>query len=407
MIAIHAASHRIDSKATTNPDAAAPDRLRSRKTLWAGRVMSGAATLFLLVDATVKVLWTPGDYQTKLNTGLLGSNGPDVFESSINRDMVKSKQVVPLDDVIASVKSDYSDADLKSQTVDGKIYAIKMIDDIGLLYYRKSMLQKAGVQPPTTFDELIDATAKLTNKNVKGLFLGNDGGVNANFGGGAVLGLLLWSAGLDFLTADNKPGFDDPRAVLAFTKMRKLYSSKNLLLGAPQDWWDPSAFTTGLCAMQWTGLWAMPGIKKALGDDFGVVAWPKVDAQGKPCTFLGGWAAMVSAKAKDQDAAKAFVKWLWVDNTKDIVDWNLSYGFHIPPRKTMAANATKLQSGQAADALKIAQQDAVPGNPAWTPAMNTAYSDMLTNIVRKGANPAPEIAKAKTAVNKELKRLFG
>src|SRR2546426_9326166 len=33
MIAIHAASHRIDSKATTNPDAAAPDRLRSRKTL--------------------------------------------------------------------------------------------------------------------------------------------------------------------------------------------------------------------------------------------------------------------------------------------------------------------------------------------------------------------------------------
>ena len=59
MIAIHPASHRIDSKATTNPDAAAPDRLRSRKTLWAGRVMSGAATLFLLVDATVKVLELP------------------------------------------------------------------------------------------------------------------------------------------------------------------------------------------------------------------------------------------------------------------------------------------------------------------------------------------------------------
>ena len=31
-------------------------------------------------------------------------------------------------------------------------------------------------------------------------------------------------------------------------------------LGAPTDWWDPSSFTQGLAAMQWCGLWAMPGI---------------------------------------------------------------------------------------------------------------------------------------------------
>ena len=33
-------------------------------------------------DATVKVQWTPGDYTSKLNAGLLSSSGPDVFESS-------------------------------------------------------------------------------------------------------------------------------------------------------------------------------------------------------------------------------------------------------------------------------------------------------------------------------------
>ena len=32
-------------------------------------------------DATVKVQWTPGDYTSKLNIGLLSSSGPDVFES--------------------------------------------------------------------------------------------------------------------------------------------------------------------------------------------------------------------------------------------------------------------------------------------------------------------------------------
>ncbi len=39
-------------------------------------------------NATVKVQWTPGDYTSKLNSGLLSSSGPDVFESSVNIDSV-------------------------------------------------------------------------------------------------------------------------------------------------------------------------------------------------------------------------------------------------------------------------------------------------------------------------------
>ena len=67
--------------------------------------------------------------------------------------------------------------------------------------------------------------------------------------------------------------------------------------------------------MQWCGLWAMPGVQKAIGDDFGVVAWPAFSSSvGKPSTFAGGWGAMVSAKARDVEAAQAFVKWLWIDN---------------------------------------------------------------------------------------------
>jgi multiple sugar transport system substrate-binding protein len=82
-------------------------------------------------DAAVKVQWTPGDYTSKLNAGLLSTSGPDVFESSVNIDQVKSGQVVALDDIIADVKSDYPEADIKSSTVDGKIYQVKMVDDMG------------------------------------------------------------------------------------------------------------------------------------------------------------------------------------------------------------------------------------------------------------------------------------
>jgi multiple sugar transport system substrate-binding protein len=359
-------------------------------------------------DATVKVQWTPGDYTSKLNAGLLSTSGPDVFESNLNIDQVKSGQVVDLDDIIADVKSDYTEADIKSSTVDGKIYQIKMVDDMGVLYYRKSILDKAGVKPPTTIDELIAASKALNTKDQKGLFIGNDAGVTPSFGGGSLLGTILWTVGADYLTADNKPGFTTPEVKQSFAKMRELFLSKSILLGAPTDWWDPSSFTQGLAAMQWCGLWAMPGIQKAIADDFGVVAWPAFSTSvGKPSTFAGGWGAMVSAKSSNVDAAKAFVKWLWIDNTKDQEDFNLSYGFHIPPRKSLAATAAKLQSGPAADALKIFNENAVASNPAWTPKMNNAYADAATEIVRKGGDIDANLAKAEKAVNAELNRLFG
>jgi multiple sugar transport system substrate-binding protein len=88
-------------------------------------------------------------------------------------------------------------------------------------------------------------------------------------------------------------------------------------------------------------------------------------------------------------------------------DWSLSYGFHIPPRKSLAAKASKLQSGVAADTVKLTQDHGYTDNPAWTPKMNTAFGDMLTNVIKKGADPAAEIAKAEKTVNAELSRLFG
>jgi hypothetical protein len=65
MTAIQAANHHVVSvrdvkeDAAPTPRAAAPASLGSKKALWAGRVMSGLAVLFLLFDATIKVLELP------------------------------------------------------------------------------------------------------------------------------------------------------------------------------------------------------------------------------------------------------------------------------------------------------------------------------------------------------------
>lgn len=351
-------------------------------------------------NANITVQWTPGDFGAKLASGLLSGKGPDVFESQLNIAMVKSNQIVPLDDILADVKSDFSENDLRTNTVDGKVYGVRMIVDPQMIYYRKSLLDAKGIKPPETVDDLIAAAKELTTDKVKGIYVGNDGGL-------ALGGPALWSSGGTFLTPDNKPGFTGPRALQAYGKLRELFASKSVLLGAPTDWTDPGAFNQGLAAMQWIGLWAMPAIQKTYGDDFGVIPFPKLDAQGRPAVYSGGWTQFVSAKSANVDAAKAYVKWLWIEKTDLQEDWSLSYGFHIPPRKSLAARATKLQSGPAADAVKLNEQHAVTDNPAWTPKMGSAFNDMLTNVIKKGADPAAEAARAEKTVQTELTRLFG
>ena len=72
--------------------------------------------------------------------------------------------------------------------------------------------------------------------------------------------------------------------------------------------------------MQWTGLWTLPDLKKNLGDDFGVLPFPKLNDSGAPSVPVGAYGSCVSAKSKNVDAAKAFVKWLWVDQTDKQLD---------------------------------------------------------------------------------------
>ncbi|MET7279568.1 sugar ABC transporter substrate-binding protein [Kribbella sp. NPDC005582] len=356
-------------------------------------------------DATVTVQWSPGDYDKKVATTLLTEQGPDVFEygNGPTIDMIKAGQVVDLSDVPGDAKADFTPALISRMTYEGKLYGIPQVSDMQLLVYRKSLLSAAGVQPPQTFDELLDAAKKLTTDKVKGLFVGNDGGV------GILGGPALWSAGLDYLTDDGKFGFDDPLAAEALKKLRELFTSKALLLGAPADWSDPSAFTQGLTAMQLTGLWTLPAIEKAFKDDYGVLPWPKLNATtGAPSVPVGAYASCVSSKSKNVDAAKKFVKWLWVDQTDKQLDFAQSYGFHIPARKSLVEKAEKLKSGPAAEAAKFVNENGHAQTPLlWSPKSGTAYSDALNRIIRSGSDPATEIKAVKAVVEAELKRING
>ncbi|MET7923120.1 sugar ABC transporter substrate-binding protein [Streptomyces sp. NPDC005349] len=349
--------------------------------------------------AHVTVQWRPGNYDEQTAAALLTDSGPDVFEvNGPTLDQIQGKQIADLTGLFEGVKDDFNPAVLAPKTYDGRIWAIPQVIDMQMLYYRKSLLADAGVEPPKTLDELVDVAKKLTSKKTKGLSLGNDGGA------GVLGGTPLYAAGLELVTEDGKVGFDDPAAARALGKIHQLYADKSLLLGAPSDWSDPSAFVQGLTAMQWSGLWALPTVQKELGDDFGVLPFPK-DGAGEPSVPVGAYGAAVSTRGKHQQAAKDYLKWLWIDRTDHQEDFALSYGFHIPARISLAKKAGKLRKGAAADAVRFTTDHGCAQPLRWTPASQTAYQDALSRIIKDGASPDSELRKVVRKVSAELDRV--
>ncbi len=356
-------------------------------------------------NARVSVQWNPGDYDAKIASALgSGAAVPDVFEAQPRIDWVRQNRIVPLDDVITSARADFSPAVLAAHTIDGRIYGIPQAIDTQVLFYRKSLLQAAGVAPPQSVDELIDAAGKLSKDGVKGIFAGNDAGV------AALTGPMLWSAGLDYLKPGNhEVGFDDPRAATALSKLHTLNANGSLLLGAPADWQDPAALVDGLCAMQWTPLANLPKIQSAFGDDFGVLPFPRLDPGGAPSVPVSASGAMVNARSAHVTEAKTFTKWLWVDNTNDQLEFATKFGFHVPARHSLIDRAASLAAGPAADAARFVKENAktLRGGPQWTPQADAALSAAVGRIVREGADAVAQTRTAVDVAKSELGRLFG
>lgn len=354
-------------------------------------------------QAKVTVKWNPGEYEKLVAAALLTDKVPDVFEygNGPTLDMIKAGQVLDLTDTLGDARSQFAPSVLAAMTWDEKIWAIPQTVDMQMLYYRKSLLAKAGVQPPQTMADLITVARAVQTKDIGGFFAGNDGGV------GVLGNQLIWAAGLEQINEDRSGiGFDSQAMYDGLAQFRQL-SQDGLLASASADWFDAAPFVNEETAMQWTGLWVLPDVQEAFGDDFGVVPFPALGSSGRQVVPFGAFSSVVSAKGVNPDAAKAFVRWLWVDQEADQVDFSNSYGTHIPAKPALAPQATKLAEGAGADAARFVTDFGHAPSLLWTPAILQAYTGALTNVATKGADPQKEIAAVATKATAELKRVNG
>ncbi|MDO5094566.1 MAG: extracellular solute-binding protein [Propionibacteriaceae bacterium] len=352
--------------------------------------------------ATVEVKWTPGDYPQILGAQLLTDSVPDVFEveQGGSLDMIRSGQLADLTALIEPVKNDFNDAVIKRFTFDGKIHGIPQTIDMQLLYYRPSLLNAAGVPVPETFEQLVAAADAVASGEIGGFFAGNDGGI------GVLSSLLIWASGHEQLNAERtEVAFltDDFYAALA--AYRNFVNSKGFVQAASADWFSGDAFVNGEAAMQWGGLWSLPDMLTAHGDDVGVVPFPAIGATGRLAVPFGAFGACVAAKGKHVDAAMDFVKWLWLDQTDKQVEFSDAFGTHIPARKSLVSRATKLADGPGAQAAAFVEQHGFANDIMWSGALGDAYSAAVSEVVKSGQDPRQAFENFAQLATAELEKL--
>lgn len=110
------------------------------------------------------------DYNTILSTGLTQAGGPDVMQLRSYggvQPLIKAGRLAALDGKVSGLSNfDPSALDGAKGKQDGKVYGVPLEMSTFQIYYNKDVFSKYGLQPPTTWDQMITDAQKLKDKGV-------------------------------------------------------------------------------------------------------------------------------------------------------------------------------------------------------------------------------------------------
>jgi multiple sugar transport system substrate-binding protein len=238
-----------------------------------------------------------------------------------------------------------------SEKYNGKIYMITLDGDFHMMYYRKDLLEEAGLAVPTTWDEYLAVAKALHGKDMNGdgtpdfgSCIGKKRNAQSYWFVTDVVGSMTQSKGTSqgafFNTADMTPLVDNEafRKALDFLKestqygppdelnldvsdTRPLFASGRCALNL--DWGDVGTISIDPVNSKVIGKWGaaiMPGSKQVLDVETGKL----VDCNADTCPYaidgvnhapfaaFGGWGGGINAAADDKvkDAAYAFLSYM-------------------------------------------------------------------------------------------------
>ncbi|GAA3286918.1 extracellular solute-binding protein [Arthrobacter citreus] len=281
-------------------------------------------------DMQIKPTFFQNDaYKTKIKTAIGAGQAPSIiygWGGGTLRTYAEAGQVEDLTswfDENPDVKDRLLESTFGAATVDGKIYAIptQTVTPI-IFYYNKELFDKAGAEPPATWEDLMALTKTFNDMGVAPLSLGGQSRWTS----------MMWLeylydrvGGPELFTSiyNGEPdSWSQPAALQANTMIQDLVKADGFIKGFTSITADSNAdqalLYTGKAAMMLHGGWTYGGMKND-GAGFvedGKLGWinfPTVDGgKGDPANTVGNPAGYqsISSKASDseKEAAKKFFK---------------------------------------------------------------------------------------------------
>lgn len=238
--------------------------------------------------------------------------------------------ILPVDELVAAAQpGDFVDGALEAMQYDGHSVALPWAIDIRVLYYRKDLLEAAGLQPPTTWQEFRDAAKAVTGDGRYGLVSSGDPG-----GMHWILASSLNNGG-GLFDAEGKAGITGERTMEALQFLSDLVADGSVNPASAGYVSDDArgAFFRGEAAFFLGG----PGLIGQAGDaaaQIGVLS-PLAGPHGDVGTISWVNNVMVYKQTEHPAETLAFLQW-WSENASPL--WTEGHAGGLPARTAIAAD---------------------------------------------------------------------
>lgn len=235
----------------------------------------------------------------------------DIYQTDVIWAGIIAPHVVDLNEYVTpEYIEQFFPAMIEGQTIDGRLVAIPWFTDAAGLYYRTDLLEKYGVEVPTTWDEL-EAAAAVIQEGERAE--GNSEFFGYVWQGNSYEGLtcdahewLVSATGDTFITADGTVNVNSPEFVAALEQAAGwvgTISPEAVTTFGEED--SRAVWQSGNAAFMrnWPYAYGLGnGEDSAVAGNFGYVPLP-AGASGSAAACLGGWQIAVSAYSDNVDAA--------------------------------------------------------------------------------------------------------
>jgi len=282
----------------------------------------------------------------------------------------------------------YADGVVEASTYDGELYGLQPVTNTIALFYNEALLAEAGVEPPTTWEELESAAAALTTGDRYGLAFS---AINTYEGTWQFLP-FMWSNGGD------ESDIATPETAEALQLWVDLVSSgsasQSVVNWSQADVNDQ--FAAGNAAMQINGPWQFPVLDAVDGLDYGVVQIPAPSAGDTVVAPFGGetWTVPQTGDADRQALAAQVVQ--CINDDDNMVTLATERGT-VPTKPALVDAAVEAQPAIEPFAEQLPDLRSRTGElgeewPTAATAIYTAVQDALVN----GTDPAEALAAAQS-----------